>query len=149
MLERLTLPRLLAVGAMLSALVIGAACSEDEVEAEPDVATLRLLIGTNDTVLVSDNGTVTSGPIAINANTTISAQWLKADGTPETIVTDAVFQLNVIPANSGVLTFTRTRAFAGTLNRVSAGSTTIQFSLFHIAEGHEDFGPFPVSITVT
>jgi hypothetical protein len=149
MLERLTLPRLLAVGAMLSALVIGAACSEDEVEAEPDVATLRLLIGTNDTVLVSDNGTVTSGPIAINANTTISAQWLKADGTPETIVTDAVFQLNVIPANSGVVTFTRTSAFAGTLNRVSAGSTTIQFSLFHIAEGHEDFGPFPVSITVT
>jgi hypothetical protein len=149
MLERLTLPRLLAVGAMLSALVIGAACSEDEVEAEPEVATLRLLIGTNDTVLVSDNGTVTSGPIAISANTTISAQWLKADGTPETIVTDAVFQLNVIPANSGVVTFTRTSAFAGTLNRVSAGSTTIQFSLFHIAEGHEDFGPFPVSITVT
>jgi hypothetical protein len=115
---------------------------------EPEVATLRLIIGGNDTVLVNtENGNVVSGPITIAANTAFTAQFLKADSTAETLVNDTEFRLDVTPANTGVVTFTRSSAFAGMLNKVTAGSTTINFALFHLAEQHNEFD-HPVSITV-
>jgi hypothetical protein len=131
-----------------AAVALVAACNNSsEPEPEPEVATMRLTIGAQ-TVDVSDLGVVTGGPIVIAANTAISAAWLRADGTADPLVTAADFQLTVVPANTGVVTFTRSSAFAGTLNRVAAGATTIEFSLFHVIEGHEDFGPFDVPITV-
>ena len=131
------------------ALWVGA-CDDDPVaqEPEPEVATMRLTVGTQ-TITVSDNGTVTGGPIMVTGTVTISAEFLRADGTPDPLVTAAEFQLNADPANTGTVTFTRTSEFAGTLTGVSAGTTEIEFSLFHKAEQHEDFGPFPVSVQVT
>jgi hypothetical protein len=138
------------------ALLAGAAsltaCEDDPVveDPEPEVATMRLTIGSQ-TVDVDDTGAVTGGPIALTTavNPTISVQWLKADGTAETLVTSAEFQLNATPANAAIVTFTRASAFAGTLDGLTAGSTTIEFSLFHLEEMHEDFGPFDVQVTVS
>jgi hypothetical protein len=132
------------------ALAFGACSNATDEGAEPEVVMMRLTIGAQ-TITVSDNGTVTGGPIAITATgtVTVSAQFLRDDGTPDPLVTDALFQLNADPANAGIVTFSRTGAFTGTLTGVSAGSTTIEFSLFHISEGHEDFGPFPVPVEVS
>ena len=126
----------------------GAACSADE-EAEPDVASLRLTVG-NQTINVSDNGTVTGGPITLTAggNATVTAAFLNAAGTQDPIAHGADFQLNATPASTATVTFARTGAFTGTLNGVAAGTTTLEVSLFHTVEMHADFGPFDVPVTV-
>jgi hypothetical protein len=132
------------------ALAFGACSNATDEGAEPEVVMMRLTVGAH-AITVSDNGTVTGGPIAIAASgtVTVSAEFLQADGTADPLVTSAQFQLNVDPADAGVVTFSRTGAFAGTLTGAGAGSTTIEFSLFHISEGHEDFGPFPVPVEVS
>lgn len=61
---------------------------------------------------------------------------------------ESTFELAVEIDDESIVTFTRASAFAGTLNKVAAGSTSATFALFHVEEGHEDFGPFPVPITV-
>jgi hypothetical protein len=144
--------RSLAVGLIaLPAVIAFTACSDEAPEEqEPEVATMRLTVGAQ-TITVSDAGVVTGGPVAVpdGGTVSLSAAFLKADGTVETLVTDADFVLNGAPANPGIVTFSRTSAFAATLTGVSAGTTTIQFSLFHTLEGHDDFGPFPVSVEVS
>jgi hypothetical protein len=144
---KFTVVRLLT--ALAVAGFIAAACDDPPApEPEPEVATLRLIIGGTDTVLVNTaTGAVVSGPITIAANTDFTAQFLKADSTPETIVTDADFRLDVTPASTAIVTFTRSSAFAGTLNKVTAGSTNISFALFHLEEQHNEFD-HPVPITV-
>jgi hypothetical protein len=135
---------------MVASLAIGVACEDDPiVEPEPEVATLRIIFPSlNDTVFVDvETGTVTSGPITIAATTAFTTQFRKADGSTEGLVTGADFRLDVTPANTGIVTFTRSGAFAGSLNKVAAGATTITFALFHLAEAHNEFER-PVSITV-
>jgi hypothetical protein len=142
--------RPVVLAATLAALVIGVGCEEDPApEPEPEVETLRIVFPSlNDTVFVNvTTGVVTSGPITIAANADFTAQFLKLDGSVETIVTDAEFRLDVTPANTGVVTFGRSSAFAGTLNKVAAGATTINFALFHLVEQHNEFDR-PVAITV-
>lgn len=139
--------------AMLALSLATGACGDDPMvmdeEEEPEVAIMRLTVGTQ-TIDVGETGTVTGGPIAIPVGSTaVSVVWLKADGTPEDIVDDVEFQLNVDSNNTSVVTFSRTDAFSGSLVGVGAGSTTLDFSLFHKLEMHEDFGPFPVSVTVS
>lgn len=129
--------------------VTAVACSDStEPEPEPEVATMLLIVGGTDTVSVAENGAVTGGPITIAASTTIAAVWLRADGSVDPIVDATTFALAVTVADTGVATFTRSSAFAGTLDKVAAGNTSATFALLHVEEGHEDFGPFPVAITV-
>lgn len=137
------------LGAMLAVLAIGVGCDETVVPPpEPEVATLRLLFPGPDTVFVNAiNGMVTSGPITISANAAFTAQFLKDDGSPETLVTNADFELRVTSNNTAFVTFTRSSAFAGTLNRVAAGSTTVNFNLYHLGEMHSEWD-HDVPITV-
>ena len=143
----------LVLGAVFVAVALGTACDESTPpEEEPEVATLRLIVGPsagpNDTVSVNvATGVVTGGPITISANTAIEAEFLRDDGSPDPLVTDADFRLDVTPENTSFVTFTRASAFAGTLNKVAAGSTRIEFGLFHLEEQHHEFERF-VDITV-
>jgi hypothetical protein len=131
-----------------AAFMLAVACDDDPGEAEPEVATLRIIIGT-DTVEVDEFGNVTGGPISIPTGaTSLTAEWLRADGSPEPLVDDAEFDLQGVPANTGVVTFSSATVFTGTLTGVASGSTTIDFALFHTAEQHEDFGPHTVPVTV-
>ena len=136
---------------------IAVACSDDELVSpvgEPQVATMRLTVTTpagTSTVNVSENGTVTGGPLLIANNGTLTAQFLRADGTPDPIAAGFGFELRVTPAAPANLTFTRTGQFGGTLTitgLASNATTTAQFALFHTEEAHEDFGPFPVTMRV-
>jgi hypothetical protein len=141
--------------ALLAATAV--ACSDDELvspEQEPQVATMRLTVNTTagtSTVNVSENGTVTGGPLLIANNGTLTAQFLRADGTPDPLAAGFEFELRVTPATPANLTFTRTGQFGGTLTvtgLASNATTTAQFALFHTEEGHADFGPFPVTMRV-
>ena len=138
----------LVVGAMLAVAAFGTACDDDEVVPEPEVATLRLVFPSlNDTVFVDvATGNVTSGPITISANIAFNAQFLKDDGEPETLITDATFELRVTPVNTAMVTFTRTGAFGGSLNKIATGSTTIDFELYHLEEMH---GEWTRSVPIT
>jgi hypothetical protein len=133
------------------------ACDDDDPvtpEPEPEVATMRITAGAQ-TISVDGTGAVTGGPLAIPSGgaITISASFLRDDGTPDPLVTDADFRLEVTDPTIGspppsVATFARTGGFTGTLTATQDGSAPMLFALLHIDEGHEDFGPFPITITV-
>jgi hypothetical protein len=133
----------------LAAGLLCAGCAGEEPDVEPTVTAIRLLVGAQ-TVEVSDNGTVTGGPIQLSAgqDVTLTATFLGAAGAVETGISAAEFEIRVEPADEGIVSFTRTGAFAGTLAGGSAGSTTVAVALFHLVEMHEDFGPFNVPVTV-
>jgi hypothetical protein len=58
------------------------------------------------------------------------------------------YELVVSPVNPDLLTFTPTGPFAGTLTRVAPGVTTLRLGLHNTQRQLEDFGPFPVPVTV-
>ncbi|MSR03563.1 MAG: hypothetical protein EXR94_12620 [Gemmatimonadetes bacterium] len=131
--------------AAIAALTLAAGCSSEPEEMEPEVETMRVTIGT--TVINFSGGTCTPVPASATipaGGAAVSATFLKADGSPETIVTDQEFELKVEPAGR----FTRASAFAGTLSGGAAGTTAVTFALFHKIEQHEDFGPCSLPITV-
>lgn len=138
---------------LLAVSLVGAACSDDSTEPddddEPEVATLRLAVGAQTINVNVQSGVVTGGPILLATNTTtpVTATFLRADGSLEPLITNATFRLDVTPANTNIVTFTRTGPFSGTLRGVAAGSTSVDFSLFHLEEGHSELNR-PVSVTV-
>jgi hypothetical protein len=137
----------------LTFLALGAfnACSDDdpvEPDEEPEVASLRLTVGTN-SVTISTTQSPTLN-VASGSNN-VTAEWLKADGTVETRVTDAEFELRIAQATGSNLTWTPSSARAGTLvvTGLSGGATAAaQVSLFHKEEQHDDFGPLTFTIRV-
>jgi hypothetical protein len=131
---------------LVVALSAVAGCDDDPVEPEePEIGTMRITVGSQ-TLTFTEAGGPTTLTIS-GASTAIAATFLDPDGVPLTL--DAAdFELRVSPANAGVLTFTRTTAFSGTLNRVAIGTTTVELAAFHKGEGHDDFGEFVVTVTV-
>ena len=133
--------------AMFTLLAV-AACDDDPVEPEDPadaVVTMRLTVGTQ-AINITD-GNVTGGPINLSVgNMAITATFLDDAGAQVTGLDD--FELRVTSDNATVASFNRTGAFAGNLVGAAAGQTILRFSLFHLEEQHDDFGPFPVSVTV-
>jgi len=126
-----------------------AACSEDDHDHEVEVDFMRITAGAQ-TLMVNSTGAVTGGPLALQTGVarSITVEFLASDMTTDALDDHADdFQVNVT-APAGV-TFTRTGPFAGTLTASAAGSYNVSFALFHIEENHEDFGPFPVAVSVT
>ena len=145
--------RTLRVGTAALALTLGAAaCGDDDggpEEPEPKVQTMRLTVGGTP----YDFTGTTNPTIALRANTatTVTAQFLLANGQPEPLVTAETFELRIAPTTASDLTFTRTGAFTGTLTTSRAAGQTFSASaeLYHRIEQHEDFGPRTFSVTVT
>lgn len=138
--------------AVLSALVFGAAaCSDDPTEPddEPDVQTVTLTVGAS-TVTINKTTGAPSGNLVVPAGTsTVTAQWLRPNGSNETLITDAEFDLRIVPSNTTEVTYAPTGARSGTLtlvNLAAGGTTAAQVSLFHRDEQHNDFGPYPIII---
>ena len=118
------------------------ACGDDgvEPEPEPEVATLRLVIGTQTVSVNVASGAVTGGPVIIaRGNTNVTATFLRADGSAEPLVTGTLFRLDASSSNSAVVTYTSTGPFTGTLNGLQAGTGTVTFALFHLEEGHNEW----------
>lgn len=143
----MTFNRLVRSGMSYAAMMATAfvvACGSDEEEGEPEVETMRLVFGAT-TVNVNAACQATPATVTIpTGGATVTASFLRADGSPEPLVTDAEFELRVEPAAR----FTRSSAFAGNITGGAAGSAQLSFELFHKVEQHEDFGPCSVTVTV-
>jgi len=122
-----------------------AACSSTTEVDEPEIGSVRLTV--DGTVLVITPGGA-QGTLTLNAGaSSVSATFLDEDGAIMTL-DPAEFEIRIIPANTTLLTFLRSTAFTGTLNRLGTGTTTMRVSVFHKDEGHDDFGPHTVSVTL-
>lgn len=147
-----------------AALLVTMAACKDTTHDDHDihVESLRLTIGTTNpqTVTIASNPgcAVTGGPIALTVNQAraITASFLNEQGQPDPEANDpAEFQLaggegqaNPTPTPASI-TFSRTGAFAGTLTGTAVTTGNVFLSLLHVEEGHEDWGPCSVPISVT
>ena len=125
--------------------VYGAACEEvPSIIRMPriDLQTVRIVVPSlNDTILMDAfTGQVTSGPITTTAiNTDFVAQFLKADGSPQPLVTDVDYRLDVRAENLNIVTYVQTGPFAGTLHKVNGGSTNVVFILVNRNDNISEF----------
>jgi hypothetical protein len=145
--------RRLPAAALLVAALASTACDDDDLtdlEDEPNVATMRLVVGTQTINVVAATGVVTGGPIVIarGASVNVNATFLTPSGSIDPVVSSTAFRLSATSFNTSVVTFTPIGSFNGLLTGVSAGTTTIEFGLFHQAEQHNEFA-WPVTVTVT
>ncbi len=115
---------------------------------EPHVESMRITIAGQAPVTVSSSG-VPSGTLTIAAGvpTTFTVEFLDESGAPDDHLEDEGFEVSVAPGAG--ITFARTGAFTGTLTGAAGGTVAVNFGLYHIAEAHNDFGPFAVSVTIT
>lgn len=142
------LTRRAAVAALLALAVLPGACKDTtSPEEEPDVVAMRITVTGRAPVTVSATGVVT-GTLTITAGaaSAFTVEFLNAAGQPDPLVDASTFQVSVAPAAG--IAFARTGAFAGTLTAGSGGTVNVQFGLLHVAENHNDFGPFTVPVTI-
>lgn len=131
---------------LLTAVLFATACLETPVGHEADVAYMRITLDAT-TVTVNASGEITGGPLTLYSPvaTPVSVEFLDAEMNDALADHPDEYQLNVTTPVG--VTFTRTGPYAGTLLAGTGGDYTLQFALFHLEEGHEDFGPFDVPIT--
>ncbi|HEX4933522.1 MAG TPA: hypothetical protein VFV33_10115, partial [Gemmatimonadaceae bacterium] len=85
---------------LAASLVLGACSDSTEPEEEPEVQTLTLTVGSNSITINKSTGTA-SGPLLVPAGTsTVAAQWKRADGSNETLITSAEFELKIVPTSA-------------------------------------------------
>lgn len=143
-------PRRFAALAIAAATLAAGACKDSTGpdDFEPDVHVMRLTIAAQTPVTVSSTGVQTGTlTIARGVATTVTVAFLNAAGADVLGTHAGDFQASVAPAAG--ITFVRTGAYTGTLTGASAGVVAVRFGLFHIANAHDDFGPFPVNVTVS
>lgn len=132
----------------LAALSLGlAGCSNTEDAEEVEVDFMRITLGSQE-ALVNSTGAV-SGALSVSNGvaTPVTVEFLNAAMADALAARADDFQVQVTPGSG--LTFTRTGPFSGTITGSLTGARSASFALLHIEENHEDFGPFPVTITVT
>jgi hypothetical protein len=139
----------LAFAALLATSV---ACDDDdtvEPENEPAVQSMTLTVGAS-TVTINKTTGIPSGDLIVAAGAnTVTATWKKVDGSDETLITSADFDLRIVPTDNTKFTWAPNGAFGGTLTvtgLAAASSTTAQVSLFHKGEQHDDFGPYTITV---
>ena len=132
------------------ALLAATACDDDdpiEPDDEPEVAAVRLTVGTS---TVTVNSTTSPTLNVASGTNSVTAEWLRADGSVEAKVTDADFELRIAQATgTGTLTWAATNARTGTLTvtGLNAGQTVAAtVSLFHKGDQHNDFGPLNFTV---
>ena len=143
-------------------MLLGACRDTTDPEPEPEVASVRLTIGGTTlqivTIATNPGCAVTGGPINLTVGQarTLAATFLNDAGDPDPVANDAAtFKLGGNEGQAdptptpGTITFSRTGAFTGTLTGSAATSGTVFLSLLHVEEGHEDWGPCSVPISVS
>jgi len=121
---------------------LGLGCGDDDDIDEPDVQTIRLVVGTGAAAATYniDLSTPLAVPIVIGRTATpVTATFLRANGDVETLVTATEFELRFDGLNPAIATFARTGAFTGTLTGVAVGTDAVTVQLFHTVEAHADF----------
>ena len=140
--------------ASLSATIAVGACSDDTSPTEePELASMIVTLGASSYTATTAGFSAATVTLP-TASTTVGATFLRNDATFDPVVGAPDFQLSVAgdadggPLPAG-LTFQRTSSFAGNLVVSGAGplaATQVYFGLRHVAGGHDDFGPFPLTV---
>lgn len=146
-----TLRRTLRLTALSLALTATAACGDDELpEPEPEIARVVFSINGTQAFTVNDAGVVTSGSTSIPLGVhQITAAAYDEGGAVVEEVANGIFELRGTSSNATVLEFTKGNGMlTGTLNAKQAGTAAVSFQLFHLEEGHGDWGFFPIQFTV-
>lgn len=151
-------PRLLLAALAVAAL---GACN-DPVSADDDgddhghadeVASMRLAVtpagGATTIYALSTNGVLTPSPLRLPVGAaTVAVDFLDEGGA---VITDELhddeyeFRFTALPAG---VTFARSGAYAGTFSATTAGTGTMRPLLWHLEEGHEDLGPWPIAVQI-
>lgn len=142
------------LGAALMLSLAVAAC-EDEVQSPPvtgiatEVGSLRLTLGTGQTLTLFDDGRITLSPLLFTRpNTSITVALLDRSDNVMNVSADLV-RVNIGSGSNNVVSFARLGAFDGTLNGGNnPGSTQLQVGLFDLTRRKYAFGPYPVPIVV-
>lgn len=134
----------------LLALSVAAACGKDATDPhddEPQVTQMRLTLGSTSYTFTGAAGENRAVRVPLGA-TSVSVQWLRADGTVDAHATTPTFSLKVTPGAGITFANTSAQSFTGTLTVAAAvTSVPVQFALLHVAENHEDFGPITVGVS--
>lgn len=143
--------------ALLLASMTVVACGDDPNEPEdpePEVQTMTLTAGASTlTIDKSVGGPTPAGSVLLvpAGVATITASFRKADGSIETLVSGAEFDVRISPATGTPFTWTPSTNLGGTLTTsgVTSGQNIAStIDLFHREEAHADFGPFNFTIRI-
>ncbi|MBX3173227.1 MAG: hypothetical protein KF709_02380 [Gemmatimonadaceae bacterium] len=131
----------------MTALAVFASACKETVDDHPEVDAMRITLTGQAPVLVNSSG-VASASLALTQGVTtgLTVEFLDATLQDALVGHADEFQVNVTP-DAGI-TFARTGPFAGTLTATATGDIVVNVAMFHIEDGEEEFGPFPVTITV-
>jgi hypothetical protein len=149
---RPTIFRALVPAVLGAALASGCSSGTEAGSVEPDVAKMVLTVAGGSPYTATDPAGFAGATAQVQLGLfTVSAAFFRANGSPETIVNSSDFELRVSnnaasQSCSPGLCFERTGAMKGSISRLEPGqSATFYFSLYHVSEGHTDFGPYPLT----
>jgi hypothetical protein len=144
----------LVLFATLSGLAI-VACGDDSTppEPEPEVATIRVTVGTFTTDVPYPTGSHTPIPLVVNQQNAITFQFLGANGQPEPIIVAERANLELRMSNMATgWTFTPTggtgATFTANMRPTATGSFIPLLQLFNSEHGHNEVDR-TISVTVT
>lgn len=145
--------RRVATPLVLAASLVLGACSDDptEPEDEPEVQSLTLTVGASSITIDKTTGAASGNLVVPSGTSTVTAQWKRADGSNEALISSDDYELRIVPTNAANLTWTPAGAFGGTLvvtGLASNATTSARVSLLHKKEQHEDFGPYTFTVRV-
>ena len=146
--------RLARFAAVVAAVSMIAACDDDDptgVEQEPEVQTMTLTAGASSITIDKTTGAASGQLTVPSGTTTITATLRRADGSTETLVTGAEFDVRITPATGTPFAWTPNTSLGGSLvtSGVTSGQTIAStVDLYHRAEQHADFGPYPFTIRI-
>jgi hypothetical protein len=143
--------RFLLMLAVIASPAVFAACDDDDpVEPDPEPTFNRVELTMTgggqtrvDTITTTGvqtgNRNFPAGTTTINITNT---RFLRADGTPDPVVTAADFELRGggTGTSTGVaFALTGSQSFQGTISGLTDGARTIRMVLWHKGDNHEDF----------
>lgn len=139
------------------ALMLGAGCSSEQTDPTPEPEFTTVVLELNQAIEFEADREVGFGnpTITVESGTVLisSVEFLLEDGTPDPAINELDFRIVVAGSATGEplpeeVTFARTGSFTGTIGGIAQGQTFQVFiSLHHSPPNHDDFGPFPITIT--
>jgi hypothetical protein len=115
---------------------------------EPEPARMEIRIGGTLVATVEESGSITGPGVRLVRNVAADLEVTFRDLSGRVVADEGDFRVDVIPASSSIVSFTRTGPRRGTLLGQTFGNTTATFRLVHVSQGHEDFPPSVVPILV-
>lgn len=146
--------RMLALLATVS--IVATACDDDDPvgEQEPNTQRVVLTIGTGATAQTitwtTANATVSPNTITIprGESRTVTAQFLRSDGTPDPVINATDFRLDFAVTGTGI-TVTKNGNLGATITAGNAAAQpTIIMKVVHLDEGHDEYVSTAVTVNV-